>query len=366
MKLISIFGEILIINCMKKITFLLLLISTVSFGQCLGTSEWPESAVNSLNNGNVQEITDCNFVGEYATISGIIVGNNYQFASSSSSGDYLTVTDESNVVIASGFSPLTINNITVSTVRLHVHIDASCGSDDACHLTSVQCVSPSCVPQPAPVNDDCANAIAIGSFPYANSQDATFATNNAGFVSNCDSGMNDGVWYTFTVGVTGDVSISLTGVTGWDPEIAVYSGGCGSFTCVDSMDDGGEGDNETLDLAALAPGQYWINIGQYSASMDGLEGPLTISLSGTATLGNTQFDMTSFKAYPNPVKNVLNLSYSTEISSVEVYNMLGQKVLTKTLNVVQGQIDMSNLNAGNYMVKVTTEGLTKTIKVVKQ
>ncbi|UOK42077.1 T9SS type A sorting domain-containing protein [Flavobacterium enshiense] len=40
--------------------------------------------------------------------------------------------------------------------------------------------------------------------------------------------------------------------------------------------------------------------------------------------------------------------------------------MSKTLNVAQGQIDMSNLNAGNYIVKVTAEGLTKTIKVVKQ
>ncbi|WP_313807536.1 T9SS type A sorting domain-containing protein [Flavobacterium sp.] len=83
-------------------------------------------------------------------------------------------------------------------------------------------------------------------------------------------------------------------------------------------------------------------------------------------LGSSTFDSTSFKAYPNPVRDVLNLSYSTEISSVEVFNMLGQKVMVKELNVAQGQVDMSNLTSGNYMVKVTAEGQTKTIKVVKQ
>ena len=46
--------------------------------------------------------------------------------------------------------------------------------------------------------------------------------------------------------------------------------------------------------------------------------------------------------------------------------MLGQKVMTKALNVANAQIDMSNLNAGTYMVKVTADGLTKSIKVVKQ
>ncbi|WP_131387657.1 T9SS type A sorting domain-containing protein [Flavobacterium suncheonense] len=83
-------------------------------------------------------------------------------------------------------------------------------------------------------------------------------------------------------------------------------------------------------------------------------------------LGTSAFDASSFKAFPNPVTNVLNLSYSSEISSVEVFNMLGQKVLVKELNVAQGQIDMSNLNAGNYLVKVTADGQTKTIKVIKQ
>ncbi|WP_162147254.1 DVUA0089 family protein [Flavobacterium enshiense] len=330
----------------------------------MSTEEWPESAVNSLNNGSVQEIDECNYAGEYATISGIIVGNNYEFASSGASGGYLTVTDQSNTVIASGVSPLTVNNITVSTVRLHIHTDAACGVDEECHVLSIQCVSPSCAP---PVNDNCANAISIASFPYSNSQNALGATNNTGFVLNCEDGMNDGVWYTFTVATAGDVAISLTGVTGWDPELAVYSGSCGTFTCVGSKDDGYSGIDETLELTALAPGQYWVNIGQWDELEDGLEGPLTVSLSGTATLlGTAQFDATSFKAYPNPVRNVLNVSYSSEISSVEVYNMLGQKVLTKTLNIAQGQIDMSNLNAGNYIVKVTAEGLTKTIKVVKQ
>lgn len=83
-------------------------------------------------------------------------------------------------------------------------------------------------------------------------------------------------------------------------------------------------------------------------------------------LGTSAFDSSSFKAYPNPVTNVLNLSYSSEIASVEVFNMLGQKVLVKELNVAQGQIDMSGLNSGNYLVKVTADGQTKTIKVIKQ
>ena len=76
--------------------------------------------------------------------------------------------------------------------------------------------------------------------------------------------------------------------------------------------------------------------------------------------------MASFKFYPNPVANVLNLSYEGEITNVAVFNMLGQQVITKSINASSGLVDMSNLAAGNYIVKVNADGMTKTIKVVKQ
>ncbi|MCG2612039.1 T9SS type A sorting domain-containing protein [Flavobacterium sp. SM15] len=220
-------------------------------------------------------------------------------------------------------------------------------------------------PPPPPANDVCANATEISSLPYNNAQDASSATNNSGFVSSC-GGANDGVWYTFTVDTPGDVSVALTNVAGWDPKVAVYSGSCGTFTCVDSVDDSGTGGSETLDLTALAAGQYWINIGYYSGSFDSQEGPFTLDVTGTATLGAESFDVASFKVYPNPVKDILNITYSSDITSVEVYNMLGQNVITKSINATLGQIDMSNLTSGNYIVKVTSDGMTKSIKVVKQ
>lgn len=92
----------------------------------------------------------------------------------------------------------------------------------------------------------------------------------------------------------------------------------------------------------------------------------TRSVTCGASLSATSFDADSFKVYPNPVKNILNLSYTTEISSVAVYNLLGQEVLSKNLNAAQSQLDMSNLSAGTYIVKVNVDGLVKAIKVVKQ
>ncbi|WP_415793598.1 fibronectin type III domain-containing protein, partial [Flavobacterium saliperosum] len=92
----------------------------------------------------------------------------------------------------------------------------------------------------------------------------------------------------------------------------------------------------------------------------------TRSVTCGGALSAASFDADSFEAYPNPVKNVLNLAYTTEIASVAVYNLVGQEVMSKNLNAAQSQLDMSNLSAGTYVVKVNVDGLVKTIKVVKE
>ena len=122
--------------------------------------------------------------------------------------------------------------------------------------------------------------------------------------------------------------------------------------------------NDLIVFTPATDGVYYFGFQAYSAANQFYL--IVDNIVVDVNLGTSAFDASSFKAYPNPVTNVLNLSYSSEIASVEVFNMLGQKVLVKELNVAQGQIDMSGLNSGNYLVKVTADGQTKTIKVIKQ
>ncbi|WP_432672139.1 fibronectin type III domain-containing protein [Flavobacterium sp. SM2513] len=83
-------------------------------------------------------------------------------------------------------------------------------------------------------------------------------------------------------------------------------------------------------------------------------------------LSSNPFEGDSFTAYPNPVKNMLNLSYTQNISDVSVFNLLGQQVLTKSLQATKGQVDMSHLASGTYLIKVTTGTGVKTLKVIKE
>ncbi|WP_159799964.1 T9SS-dependent choice-of-anchor J family protein [Flavobacterium sp. MK4S-17] len=77
-------------------------------------------------------------------------------------------------------------------------------------------------------------------------------------------------------------------------------------------------------------------------------------------------NLENFAYYPNPVKNILNLSYTSDIEGVEIYNLLGQTVLQKELNTSNAQVDLSTLAAGNYFAKVKVGNAVKTIKIVKQ
>ena len=76
--------------------------------------------------------------------------------------------------------------------------------------------------------------------------------------------------------------------------------------------------------------------------------------------------MSSLEYYPNPVIDVLNISYSNTISSIEVYNLVGQLVRTTKPNATTTQLDMNGLPTATYLVKVTSEGKTADIKIVKK
>ncbi|MBC5834224.1 T9SS type A sorting domain-containing protein [Flavobacterium sp. F372] len=93
---------------------------------------------------------------------------------------------------------------------------------------------------------------------------------------------------------------------------------------------------------------------------------VTLDFTVDTTLGSASFDTTSFVAYPNPVKDVLNLSYKTAINNVRVVNLLGQEVLNSRTNSNDIQVNMSALTAGAYIVNITVEDTVHTIKIIKE
>ncbi|WP_121051125.1 T9SS type A sorting domain-containing protein [Lacinutrix venerupis] len=131
---------------MKKITFLLLMLfaSFAVSAQCINTTAY--LTVTSNNNNVSQQIGTCTYSTEYNTINGIVVGEDYEFVATDAGTDvYVTITDLSNNVIASGPSPLTVSAITSSEVRLHVTADETCAGGSVCHVTSFRSTSFTCL-----------------------------------------------------------------------------------------------------------------------------------------------------------------------------------------------------------------------------
>ena len=84
------------------------------------------------------------------------------------------------------------------------------------------------------------------------------------------------------------------------------------------------------------------------------------------TLANQDFDMTQFTFYPNPVIDLLNITYSQDMTSVKVFNMVGQQLMSKQVNSNTVQVDMSSYANGAYFIQVTTENAMKTVRVIKK
>lgn len=77
---------------------------------------------------------------------------------------------------------------------------------------------------------------------------------------------------------------------------------------------------------------------------------------------------TYFAVYPNPVNNVLNIEtkQTIEVSSVNIYNQLGQLVLVVPNAQNAKSVDVSSLSAGNYFIKINSDKGTSNTKFVKK
>lgn len=90
--------------------------------------------------------------------------------------------------------------------------------------------------------------------------------------------------------------------------------------------------------------------------------PITITC---GDLDNPSFSTPSFNFSPNPVADKLKVSCAKPLTSIEVYNELGQKLYATKLNEKEVSIDMSSFNSGIYLVQAHAENDSKSFKVLK-
>ncbi|WP_290820862.1 T9SS type A sorting domain-containing protein [Flavobacterium sp.] len=84
------------------------------------------------------------------------------------------------------------------------------------------------------------------------------------------------------------------------------------------------------------------------------------------TLGSSSFDMNALTVYPNPVVDILSIRYTEEITAINVYDLSGRLVKQITPNQTEVEVNMSELAAAMYIVKVNAGGNQTEIKVIKK
>ncbi|QBJ86291.1 T9SS C-terminal target domain-containing protein [Chryseobacterium gleum] len=73
----------------------------------------------------------------------------------------------------------------------------------------------------------------------------------------------------------------------------------------------------------------------------------------------------SMGIYPNPVTDILYFKGAGKIEKAEIYNLVGQRV--KSFNTVEGQIDVSSLSKGAYILEYSVKGeKQQTYKFIKK
>jgi hypothetical protein len=104
-----------------------------------------------------------------------------------------------------------------------------------------------------------------------------------------------------------------------------------------------------FDVSAATPGTVYID---------------NVYFSRTA-LGVNDFEISKIKMYPNPVTNVLTIDSASSIDSVSIYNLVGQEVISQTVNSKSMGLDVSNLEKGVYVVKTFIEGKVSASSLIK-
>jgi len=83
-------------------------------------------------------------------------------------------------------------------------------------------------------------------------------------------------------------------------------------------------------------------------------------------LAATSFNMAEVKMYPNPASDIVTITAVNPIDSVSIYSVLGQEIKQLLFNTNAVSVDIADLQAGMYVVKVTSSGVTATSRLVKK
>ena len=160
--------------------------------------------------------------------------------------------------------------------------------------------------------------------------------------------------YSLTVG-TGQTAASQTTTITSDPALASTTFSLKTFT-----------------YTPPSTGVYYfgfLNSSPVNGTAATTQGIILDNFTVTQALATNQVLESKFSTYPNPAKNVINVTNTTDasISSIEMTDLNGRVVKSvKFSNVPEAQVSVSDLAQGVYMMKIVSDKGIATKKVIKE
>lgn len=243
----------------------------------------------------------------------------------------------------------------------------------------------------APENDDCTNPreLTVGatfenSYIVATTTSGTVNPENSNFPS-CGTLPDFGiygrdVWFTVTVPASGNFTVETriepTEDHLNDTAMEAYTGSCGTETlipfyyslppnpddyCSNQFIIGGTA-FAGMNFVDKTPGEtVIIRVWGWAYQF----GKFRIGAYDT-TLSTNDFDTRTLNYFPNPINEVLNISYKENINNVVVRNLLGKTIISRETNNSNVELDVSGVASGMYIVTLHSGNSTTTFKIVKE
>ena len=205
-----------------------------------------------------------------------------------------------------------------------------------------------------PSNDDCNGALdlVIGETLEAFNELATTSVETPA----CNDEDRADVWFTFNSGSYTSVDI----ITDAGYNLQLWSGTCGALTQVVGACDSGS----LVDIPVTTSTDYYVQV--WSCASCRLATGLFDILVQDGLLSTQDNLFEGFSMYPNPVNSILNFKANQNITSIDIYNLLGQSVIQSEPNETFVNVNMSNFQTAMYVVEIKIGEQTATYKFVKE
>jgi Metallo-peptidase family M12B Reprolysin-like/Secretion system C-terminal sorting domain/Bacterial pre-peptidase C-terminal domain/Fibronectin type III domain len=184
-----------------------------------------------------------------------------------------------------------------------------------------------------------------------------FNTDIKGLIS--PSGDND--YYAFTITTGGTISVALTTLPA-DYDLRLYR----NATQVGLSQNGGT-NSETINYTAT-PATYYARVYGFNNANNATNCyTLKVTL-GTASREEQLITASKISVFPNPASNVLtvHIAQLKGTADISLLDMYGKTVAQQRTAKINTEINIENLPAGIYLVRVINEGKESTTKVIKQ